>query len=360
MVLIDVFVEKQSCTLTYICIFGSMSDAGPHVFYLYLVTPLGAPRSYIMKLPAMLQSTCFMDGLCEVQQPVDLYTFSTISIACITFTTKTLLTTTVVLSYLHAISEWFQTMATHSRHIPVHLSPNVDTIICSFSPLFDPVNLVWTLDLPVCEPSLTVFRQKVFFAWCGFMAHASTEGAEPLAVTLYRDTCSSATHDLRSRLPTLRRVHRQSQQPLNRPPDISDPSHMLEYEYNFNYNYFDEEFLPSLELLDSMVGIMEDPLIMDVEQDTLINTGQAGTSTNTLVLTEGVIMQGNSIIYMCPVSTQFVQARVTRITPSSCWFECEPPPLQPFDGATLVSLYDPTTQSLFGKLQALSLYTIVK
>jgi hypothetical protein len=105
---------------------------------------------------------------------------------------------------------------------------------------------------------------------------------------------------------------------------------------------------------------MEDPLIMDVEQDTLINTGQAGTSTNTLVLTEGVIMQGNSIIYMCPVSTQFVQARVTRITPSSCWFECEPPPLQPFDGATLVSLYDPTTQSLFGKLQALSLYTIVK
>ena len=339
-----------------------MNEPRQHVFYLYLLTPFGAPRSYIMKLPVMLQSTCFMDGLCEVQQPVDLYTFNTMSIACITFTNKTLLSTSVVLSYLHAISEWFRTIAMHSLHIPAHLSPNVDTMVCSLFPLFDTVNNAWTLDLPVCESSLALFRQKVFFAWCAFTARAESSVVaeiahvqEPLAVTLYRDMCSSATHDFRSRLSSIRRVHRQSEQP-NKCADVVEQSDILDYDYNFNYNYFDEEFLPSLDLLNSMVGIVEDPLVMDAEEHHAIEEPLVTTA----VLTEGIVVEGNSIIYMCRVSAQFKQARVTRFTSSPCLLECEPLPLQPLDGTTLVSLYDSTTQSLFGKLQLLNLYTIVK
>jgi hypothetical protein len=142
---------------------------------------------------------------------------------------------------------------------------------------------------------------------------------------------------------------------------------ILDYDYNLNYNFFDEEF-PPLDLLDSTVGIVEDALVMEIETTTGHEdiTPSANTPVlkegiaNTPVLKEGVIVQGNSIIYMCPVSEQFVQARVTHFTSSPFLLECEPPPLQPFNGTTLVSLYDSTTQTLFGKLQILSVYSIVK
>lgn len=388
-VLIDVLTKSYNVLFTFIYCFVSISmnnaggacDAGRHVFYLYLLTPVGAPRSYIMKLPAMLQSTCFMDGLCDVYQPVELYTFTSVSVACITFTPKASTTTSVVFSYLHAISEWFQTLANHSRHIPANLTPNVDTMICSFTPLFDPVRAAWTLEMPVCESSLAFFRAKVFFVSCAFTAGCGSSEAEaPLAVSLYRDTCSSSTHDFRRRIPSFRRVHLQIHQPFNyadaaegiengvpQCAEKAQDADILDYDYNLNYNFFDEEF-PPLDLLDSTVGIVEDALVMEIETTTGHEdiTPSAKTPVlkegiaNTPVLKEGVIVQGNSIIYMCPVSEQFVQARVTHFTSSPFLLECEPPPLQPFNATTLVSLYDSTTQTLFGKLQILSVYSIVK